>query len=377
MITNIRIGMCDFSGRRKSGKLLFSTVFTSPNPNTQNAIMLNIALLILPTLAIVALLVLAIRPLVFLFNHNSLKQKAVPNSTGLRKKAVTRGQGDEYDTLIALGFESLGVYQESIVGMRELPEQYVFSHCQLPITCSLCLIPSGDLFVVMTTDGESGKSIRTSSLDAGVEFDSEDSFAQVVKDGKNTEAIFVAHCKALNELEDRGFKSLFVRSIDDAREHYLRNFKSPAIQKLLRKSFLQLAIVSVVTSLFWPALLLGMVVLIATKLKMGMSVNAMIQVYCGFSLLTSIYSWASIFLPKKTKKSSLAPSEKYTVAKETTGDSVKFSLPFRDSTDARMSAYGPCMFGIVVCMPLSFVVIMISFVSFFASVAVAICGAFV
>ena len=291
---------------------------------------------ILPTLAVLALLVLIAKPLLVLLNLKNLQQQAMPDTTAMRSKAVARGQEDEYDTLITLGFEPVGVYQEAVPGMGEMCEQYVLVHRQLPITCSLCLVFNGELFIVMTTDSASGKLIRTSSLHPGVEVDSEDCFAQSIN-GKTTEEIFVAHVGALDQLESRGLEPVQVKTLEDVKAHYRRSYENPSMHQFLRNAFRDVALVSTFLPVILPGILISIFATIFLAGREGPSMETIIQSFCGLSFAISAVLFYALYVTKKTKKSSLAPTiesdgagckpandPEYQIERVADGESTKF-----------------------------------------------------
>lgn len=341
---------------------------------------------ILPILAVLALLVMIAKPLFVLLNINNLRQQATRDTSGLRSKAVARGQEDEYDTLITLGFEPLGVYQETVPGMGKMCEQYILAHRKLPITCSLALVSNGELFIAMTTDSASGKLIRTSSLHPGVEVDSADCFAQAIN-GKTTEEIFVAHFGALDQLESRGLEPVRVETIDDVKAHYRRSHENPSMKKFLRDAFREVALVSTFLPVILPAILNSIFTTIFFAGREGPSMETIVQSFCGLSFAISAALFYALYVTKKTKKSSLAPTietdgagckpanePEYQIEKVADGESTKFILPLRDSEGARMSAFQPIAMGLSIGVFYLLLVVLLSNVSLLAAIAISVVG---
>ena len=116
--------------------------------------MLTFAAFILPALAIGTILWFLSRPLPLIFGSRKLDQKYESDPKLVREIAHQRDQGDEYETLVEMEFQPLGVYYEQLEGLPEGFAELVFEHRSLPVFAALCQNLDQQRFVVMLTEGQ-------------------------------------------------------------------------------------------------------------------------------------------------------------------------------------------------------------------------------
>ena len=265
---------------------------------------------VLPALAIGYLCWFIHRPLLGLFGFSQLEQTTRNYANSIAQLASERGQEDEYETLLALGFIPLGVYRESDNVFGENKDQYVLTHRELPVTCSLCENANQELYIVLTTDDSDGRLVRTSSSAATIEFDSDNGFAQTVE-AETLEKVFVAHVRALNKWEQRGFQPVRIDTLEDVKAHYLRHYQNPELQGLLRFLYGGFVAASVFASVGFPWLVSLFAPRLADLYQVNLSSVVLTQIYAAISLAATHWLHrAQMNLSKVPVKNSLRPRDR-------------------------------------------------------------------
>ena len=193
----------------------------------------SFVLFILPAMAIAFVGYMLLRPICCLLGFSKLKQQVHGDGRSIRQAAIDRGQEDEHETLLALGFIPLGIYRESVWGMGDGQDQHVFTHRELPVVCSLCQNIDQELYVVLTSDDANGRLIRTSTSAAAFKSDTRDCFAHAVE-AETMEQVFVAHIRMLDQWEQQGFQPTRVETLDSVKQHYQRAFENSGTQQVMR-----------------------------------------------------------------------------------------------------------------------------------------------
>ena len=166
--------------------------------------MLTFAAFILPALAIGTILWFLSRPLPLIFGSRKLDQKYQSDPKLVREMAHQRDQGDEYETLVEMEFQPLGVYYEQLEGLPEGFAELVFEHRSLPVFAALCQNLDQQRFVVMLTEGQGRKYLRTSSLSIDPEV-REPELRMINVDADYVEDVLKAHMQELSAWGEEGF----------------------------------------------------------------------------------------------------------------------------------------------------------------------------
>ena len=166
--------------------------------------MLTFAAFILPALAIGTILWFLSRPLPLIFGSRKLDQKYESDPKLVREIAHQRDQGDEYETLVEMEFQPLGVYYEQLEGLPEGFAELVFEHRSLPVFAALCQNLDQQRFVVMLTEGQGRKYLRTSSLSIDPEV-REPELRMINVDADYVEDVLKAHMQELSAWGEEGF----------------------------------------------------------------------------------------------------------------------------------------------------------------------------
>ena len=159
---------------------------------------------ILPALAIGTILWFLSRPLPLIFGSHKLDQKYEYDPQLVREMAHQRDQGDEYETLVEMEFQPLGVYYEQLEGLPEGFAELVFEHRSLPVFAALCQNLDQQRFVIMMTEGQGRKYLRTSSLSIDVEVREPD-LRMINVEANYVEDVLRVHMQELSAWGEEGF----------------------------------------------------------------------------------------------------------------------------------------------------------------------------
>ncbi len=158
-------------------------------------------------------------------------------------------------------------------------------------------------------DDRDGRFVRTSSSGAKVEFDSRDAFAQTIE-AETLEHVFVAHVRALDNWEQTGFQSVRVDTLDAVKAHYLRHYRNPETQHLLRSLYVGLIGASVFASVGFPVALCMATQFLADRFQLNLGSSLLAQVFATTSLAVTYLSHrAQKNLSKVPAENSLRPRD--------------------------------------------------------------------
>ena len=166
--------------------------------------MLTYAAFILPALAIGTILWLLSRPLPLIIGSLELGQRYEVDPQLVREMAHQRDQGDEYETLVEMEFQPLGVYYEQFDSLPECFAEFVFEHRSLPVFVALCQNHDQQRFVAMVTEGQGRKYLRTSSSSSGPEV-RESELRMINVKADFVEDVLKAHMQELSAWGEEGF----------------------------------------------------------------------------------------------------------------------------------------------------------------------------
>ena len=264
---------------------------------------------VLPVIAIGYLCWFIGKPALAALGFSQLKQSICGDAGAVAHSACERGQRDEYEALLALGFKPLGIYRGTDLVLDDCADEYVFTHKELPVVCALCENVNQELFVVLTTDDHEGRFVKTSSSASAVQSKSHHAFVQAVE-AETLEQVFDAHIRALDNWEQQGFQAVHVKTLDAVKGHYLRQFQNPETQNLLRLVYGGAALASCIVSLAFPVAFFMFVPLITNNFSSValMQASAAISVAMTFWLYRSWHR-SQTGLTKIPAENSLRPRE--------------------------------------------------------------------
>ena len=269
--------------------------------------------------------------------------------------AMDRGQDDEYEALLALGFIPLGIYQASLWRRFDGADQFVLTHSELPIVCSLCQHNPQESHAVLTSADSGGRLIQTSSLSTSLVLDTRDCFIHSVK-AQTMEQVFVAHVRVLNQWESQDFRPTQVNTLEEAMLHYQRGFENATIKKIMLQANISIGAALAFSGIVLPAALGVAANYILSKWQIFVSLEITAQAVAAVSL-ASTFAFSRLLGPRKapvkngpqhnaltsnpsdqkeTRSFAVSlPAAKHGVIERQTDQ--KWCLPFRNTSGAKIN----------------------------------------
>jgi len=320
--------------------------------------MLTIAAFILPALAIGTVLFVLSKPLRLAFGSHELKQEYENNPQLVSEMAHQREQGDEYETLIEMDFVPLGVYHESLDAIPGTLAELVFEHRSLPVFAVLCQNIDQQRFVLMMTEGQGKKLLKSSSTDATPEVRESD-LRMVKVEADYIEDVLATHIREMNAWEEEGFVAANSSGLAEFSRICREHVAHPFVAKLLRSNGLKMAWASLVALSFVPWVVgLMMAWGCSTLFDFNlMKLPTLLQFVSGWVLVFGGYLyWNITRIVPNEESNSLKKSTALCAAQTVDVDSFRiqsgkgYDLPFRDTTIIRQQALEWLMGGSVAVM---------------------------
>ena len=290
--------------------------------------------LILPVLAIGTILWFTTRHLPLVLGTFRLEQSCEDNPQRVREMAHQRDQGDEYETLVAMEFQPLGIYNETVKCLGEGIPQLIFAHRSLPVFASLAQNIDQQRFVIMMTEGQGKKYLRTSSASISPKACLPD-LRLIVAEADYTEDVLKDHMQAVSEWSEEGFVPVSGNGLADYSRQCREYTAHSYITNLLRGSGIIMTLASLVTLTLTPVVLgASMTWLYASLFKLDfIPFIPLSQFVSGAALAFGghLY-WKTKWIPANEESNSLKKSPVLSATKPASIDSGK-------SVNGRIGSY--------------------------------------
>ena len=257
-------------------------------------------------LAAFSLLWHTLRPLWVAFGQASLKQDAEYDPEAVQQLARERGQDDELETLLVMGFRPLGRIRIRLgfLDCDRHGDALVVVHQELPVSCHMRVAGDRQLTLMLYTDDGQGHFVCTSTSWAGAQIEAPDFLAQVA-DVRVTEEVLVKHMQAVDERRETGFRPVLVRDLQDAARQSKEANSHHEVLRFVRRSCWQLVAEILPFLLLFPAVM-TLILAAGTLLPAGgWQIGQVVQIYTvqriwSFSFVTIAVN-APIRCPGKTR----------------------------------------------------------------------------
>ena len=132
-----------------------------------------------------------------------------------RQTIFDRGQQLAFESLVALEFEPLGRYRETLIPLTGAAESFIFLHPTLPAICSLTQHSNEVISVEMVSCSEDGRFLVSATYDP-CELTCDERFLYFQCDNQvGVETLFRAHFEALDVWEADAFVPKRVETLEE------------------------------------------------------------------------------------------------------------------------------------------------------------------
>jgi len=272
--------------------------------------MMTVLALILPVLAIGTILWFVSLRLPLALGIFRLEQSYDDNPQLARDMAHQRDQGDEYETLVTMDFQPLGIYNESIKCLGEGIPQLIFAHRSLPVFATLAQNIDQQRFVIMLTEGHGKKYLRTSSASISPKACLPD-LRLFVAEADYTEDVLKDHMQAVSEWSKEGFVPVSSNGLADYSRQCREFTEHSFITKLLRGNGLSMTLNYLLTLTVTPMVLgFSMTKAYCSVFKLdAIPLLPLSQFVSGAILAFGVYLyWKTKWIPANPESNSLKKS---------------------------------------------------------------------